>query len=347
MRKTITLLVAVLLLAALPWPPGPAIGAEEGSFSLAVLRRDGIILPFAYHDARRGGLLQPGGRWLNPWPVAGKEIEIPLQLSDIPKGWWPRDREIASWTVWPLQGAKSEVQVRGPEAVVAQCQLALGLRTSYQPSEPAPPEAMQPYPKDGLATSGPVRVVRPALLDTSSPEWKAVAEAVQREVTDLEEGVIKNAAFASWKYGAGQLAHPSSRRDREATAFTVETIVRVTPRALYFEGVKSYPPSTALVPRGDTQVPNRCDVLTYAAGWVLIAKDGQPKVQASAAVTDCNREGMVYSLPLGLIPRDDDAVLSVVQVSGWGYERYEVLEVRGDRVKSVFAVPGGWCREGT
>ena len=345
MRKTITLLVAVLLLAALPWPPGPVIGAEEDSFTLAVLRRDGIILPFAYYDARRGGLLERGGRWLNPWPVAGKEFEIPLQLSDVPKGWWPRDREITAWIAWPLQGARSEIQVRRPEAVVAQCQLGLGLRTSYQPAEPAPPEAVQPYPKDGLATSGSITVERPVLLDPSSPEWKAVAEAVEREVTDLEEGVLKNAAFALWKYGTERFAHPASRRDREAAPFTPETIVRVTPQALYFEGVKNYPPLTALVTRGDTQVPNRCGLLTYAAGWVLIAKDGKPKVQGSAEVTDCNREGMVYSLPLGLIPRDG-AVLSVVQVSGWGYERYEVLEVRGDRVKSVFAVPGGWCREG-
>jgi hypothetical protein len=339
-RQIITLLGVVFVLGALPGPPGPTLGAAaDDSFALAVLRRDGVILPFAYYDSRRGGLLESGGRWLNPWPLTGKEFEIPLQLSDIPGGWWPREREVRSWTAWPLQGAKTEIQARAPQAVVAHCQLGLGLRTSYTPVEPPPPEAMQPYPKDGLATSGPVTVERPVLLEPSSPEWKAVAEQVQGEVGALEEGVIKVVSFSlRW-------SHPASRRERVAAAFVPETIVRVTPRALYFEGVKTYPPLPGLVARGETEVPDRCNILTYAAGWVLLSADGHPKVQASADVTDCNRVGMVYSLPLGLIPREN-AVLSVVQVSGWGYERYEVLEVRGDRVKSVFAVPGGWCREG-
>lgn len=339
MHRLITLLGAVLVLVALPWPPGPALGAEEDSFALAVLRRDGIVLPFAYYDARPGGLLSKGGRWLNPWPVTGKEFEIPLQLSDVPRDWWPRERPIASWTAWTAQGARSEIESRSPQAVVAHCQMGIGIRTSYQPPEPPPPEMMQPYPKDGLATSGPVTVERPVLLDPSTPEWKAVAERVQIEVTDLEEGLVKNLSFA------GQWSHPASRRERAAMDFDAETVVRVTPRALYFEGVKTYPPPTALVSRGDAQVPNRCNILTYAAGWVFLSPDGKPKVQASAEITDCNREGMVYTLPLGLIPRDD-AVLFVAQVSGWGYERYEVLEVRGDRVKAVFAVPGGWCAGG-
>ncbi len=336
MRPFITLLGAVLALATLPWPPGPAIGAGEDSFALAVLRRDGVILPFAYHDARRGGLLEKGGRWLNPWPVAGKEFEIPLQLSDIPREWWPRDREILSWTAWPLQGARNDILARAPHAVVAHCQVALGLRTSYKPADTPPPEAVQPYPKDGLATSGPVTVERPVLLEASSPEWKAVAEEVQREVTDLEDGLVKKLSFV------GRWSHSASARERVATSFTPEVVVRVTPRAWYFEGVKTYPPSVTLVTRGDAQVPDGCGLLTYAAGWILFSTDGKARVQASADITDCNREGMVYSLPLGLIPRED-AVLSVVQVSGWGYERYEVLEVRGDRVKSVFAVPAGWC----
>jgi len=43
------------------------------------------------------------------------------------------------------------------------------------------------------------------------------------------------------------------------------------------------------------------------------------------------------------IVRRGDTVYWVTQVSGYGYERYEVLEVKGDEVKSAIATPGGWC----
>jgi len=336
-RRIIPLFAAVLVLATLPWPPGPAIGAERESFMLAVLRRDGVVIPFAHYNARTRGLLQRGGRWLNPWPEAGKDFEIPLQLSDVPDDWWPGRQPVTSWTAWPLQGAKTEIESQAPVAVIAHCQLGLGIRTSYKPPEPPPPENVQPYPKDGLATSGPVTVERPVLLEPSANEWKAASEAVATEVTYLEEKVVTSLTFgARWH-------HPASSRERATTPFTPETIIRVTPRALYFEGVKTYGPPAGVVGRRGTQVPNRCNILTYAAGWVLFSSDGKPKVRASADVTDCNREGMVYSLPLGIIPQED-GVLSIVQVSGWGYERYEALEVRGDEVKLLLAVPGGWCR---
>lgn len=335
--RRITLLAAVFVLAVLPWPAGraSAVRADEDAFALAVLRRDGVVIPFAYFSRSRG-FLERGGRWMNDWPLAGKDFDVPLQLSDVPEGWWPFGQPIVSWTAWPSRGGKTEVQSQAPVAVVTHCQLGVGIRTSYRSAEPAPPETAQPYPKDGLATSGSVTVEHPAIVDVSSPEWKAAAAEVQREVTYLEDGQIKLATMA----GLG--SHPSER-DRTATAFVPETIVRVTPRALYFEGVKTYSPRVPLIGRGDAQVPNRCNNLTYSAGWVLFPNEGKPKVEAAARITDCNRDGLVYSLPLGLIPREN-AVLYVVQVSGWDYEHYEVLEVRGDRVKSLFSVPGGWCR---
>jgi hypothetical protein len=331
-RRIVTLgpLLGLLVLAQ---PAQPVVGAPDESLTLAVLRRDGVVIPFAYFNARRRALLERG-RWENPWPVPGKDFEVPLQLSDVPRDWWPGGRAISAWTAWPSQGAKTEVQSVAPVALVAHCQLGLGIRTSYRSAEPAPPETAQPYPKDGLATIGDVTVERPLILQASAPEWQAVRETVDRQVAELEDNAVRREA--------GGWSNPPPPDERRETAFTPEVIMRVTPRALYFEGVKTYGPAAPAVRRGSEQVPNRCNLLTYAAGWVLLSKDGAPKVQAAAEVTDCNREGLVYSLPLGLIPRGD-RVLWVVQVSGWGYERYEVMEVREDRVRSLIATPGGWC----
>ncbi|HSK09420.1 MAG TPA: hypothetical protein VK911_07580 [Vicinamibacterales bacterium] len=318
---------AVLALTVLA-PPQPAfVGAQDASFALAVLRQDGIVIPFAHFDGRR---------WRNRWPVAGKGFPVPLRIADVPGGWWPDGDPITAWTAWRRQGPPVEVTSQAPVSLLIQCQRGLGIRTSYSAAE-KPPDVVQPYPKDGLATAGAVVVEQPRLIEASSSEWRAVDAAVQREVRDLEDKAVKRFV--------GAWVHPTPRAQRDKQPFTPEVIMAVTPRAFYFEGVKTYPPAPLAPGEGWRRMAkprNACNMLTYAAGWVLLDDKGRPTVRASADITDCNREGLVYSLPLGLI-RHDDRVFWVVQVSGWGYERYEVMEVRGDEVRSAIATPGGWC----
>jgi hypothetical protein len=197
---------------------------------------------------------------------------------------------------------------------------------------------VQPYPKEGLATSGDVKVEGTQVLQAESPEWKAVHSVVESELARLETRAFVHAE--------GLPSHPATSDERKRVPFTPELILKVTDRAIYFEGVKTYPPQVRMATeRGRIRIvrSGACDILTYAAGWVLLREDGRPKVTAGAEITDCNREGMVYTLPLGLIRRGD-GVLWVIQVSGYGYERYEVLEVKGDDVDSVIATPGGWCQ---
>ena len=325
MATTLVRLGSLLVLSALAWPQAAPSGGTDGPFTLAVLRRDGVVIPFAEFDGRR---------WRNPWPVVGKNVEIPLRLPDIPPGWWPRNTPIEAWTAWPLQGVRAEVRSEAPVTVVAHCQLALGIRTSYKPAESPPPETEQPYPKDGLAASGDVVVERPVVIEASAAEWTAVQEEVQQKVTQLENRVLVHRE-KNW-------LRTISPGERAKTPFTPEVIMKVSPRAFYFEGIKTYPPQAPTSLGPGRLVRSSCNRLTYAAGWVLVPESGKPKVQASADLTDCDREGMLYSLPLGVIRRGD-VLFWVVQVSGWGYERYEVLEVRGDRLKSGIVVPGGWC----
>lgn len=313
-------------------PRGAAAGApqDSGEFTLAVLRRDGIVVPFAHYNGRR---------WSNPWPVAGKRFEIPLTMQDIPDGWWPRDEPVTAWTAWPRQGKATRIESGAPVEIRAHCQRGLGIRTTYKPAEAPPPDMVQPYPKDGLAVAGSIAVEPTDEIPASAQEWKAVLSAVEREVNKLEERAVSGmAGSSSWR-------HPATRQEREDTPLTPEIVLRVSDRAMYFEGVKTYPPPITLTPLPNGLRVNRsgtCSILTYAAGWVLLDDSGKPEVKAGADVTDCNREGMVYTLPLGKIRRGD-TTFWVTQVSGYGYERYEVLEVREDNVKSAIATPGGWC----
>ena len=78
---TAALVSLVLLLLMGTFAPTPIDGApQHPPFSLAILRRDGKLLPFATYD----------GRWRNHWPTPGEgRMSIPIRLDEI-----PRDREI-------------------------------------------------------------------------------------------------------------------------------------------------------------------------------------------------------------------------------------------------------------
>jgi len=52
-----------------------AADAPRTVFSAGVLRRDGIIIPFAAFD---------GKRWRNAWPPPALELTIPIDLRGIP-----------------------------------------------------------------------------------------------------------------------------------------------------------------------------------------------------------------------------------------------------------------------
>ena len=69
-----------------------SLGAAAGGdgFAAAVLRRDGILLPFAAFD---------GKRWSHPWPAAQRagDLMVPISLSAVPKSWWGPTPPLHEW----------------------------------------------------------------------------------------------------------------------------------------------------------------------------------------------------------------------------------------------------------
>ena len=49
--------------------------AADQKFSLAVLRRDGVMIPFASYDGRG---------WTVAWPGSATDVPLPISLGDIP-----------------------------------------------------------------------------------------------------------------------------------------------------------------------------------------------------------------------------------------------------------------------
>jgi hypothetical protein len=313
------------------WQPAAAQGrssaGEAGTF--AVLRRDGVIVPFVSYD---------GGRWSNRWPEPGRRLEIPISVEASPRSWWLRDLPVSSWTAWPLQGDSRVIRVRNPVNLTVQCERHVGLQTDYSSTGPPVPRDMQPHPKDGLATTGDVAVEPVDVLTPASQDWARVLEAVKEPFAASEAKV----ASKSPRY-----AEQDGQR-RGLFPVEIEVLYR-TPGArpgtqvFYFEAVRRYsrkPPPSMTV----TMVPDRRP-LAYGAGWAELNASGAVALRGTVSVelSDNEREDLLYVMPLGSF-RLGGRRYWAVQRAGWGYERYEILEIAEPETKMAFKTSGGTCR---
>ncbi|MBW8868446.1 MAG: hypothetical protein JF610_14160, partial [Acidobacteria bacterium] len=115
------------------------------AFAVGVLRRDGIVLPFAVFD---------GKRWSAPWAPPDRDLAVPIDLRAVPRRWWGVGAPLDVWTLNLARGTQT-ARVVQPDWVDVHCARYIGLRTDYQAAAPVPPRSEQPYPKDGLAISPP------------------------------------------------------------------------------------------------------------------------------------------------------------------------------------------------
>jgi hypothetical protein len=227
-----------------------------------------------------------------------------------------------------MRGKSRAIHVTSPTNLVVECQPQVGLETDYRSEERREPSRMQPYPKDGLATSGDVTVEPVRVLDETSPEWAAIYLAVSTEVAAAEAPL--------WADSEYRAVLPATTR--AAAPFSLEVLfaspdVKPGGTVLYFEGVKRYAPRTGLPPGG---------LLTYAVGYARIKPSAPPEVRVTATLSTRQRLGLVYSLVLGSFHMDG-RLFWVVQRSTWGYERFDVVEIRDEEILTIFKTAGGIC----
>ncbi len=310
------LVIALLLLGS------PRPGARAPSFTLGVVRQDGVLVPFAAYD---------GSRWRNAWPVPAGQTTVPISLHDIPNRWWGPTGERQQWVLFPTRGAGSQpVRLVAPIWFAAQCQMNIGVRTDYRSSAGLPTAPDEPAPKAGLAAAGQVAIEPVEVLGRQSPEWEEFTERVQAPFAEAENNALAR---------SGGWAHPYAPKERAALPARLDVLCRSRFRpagawVYYVEASKRYE-----VP--DAEGNLHCTLVAFAAGWARVDERGG-KLELQAAISDCAGSGFLYTLPLGAI-RLDKNLLWIVQRSTWGYERYDVLEIRADEVKTVLETPGGTC----
>ena len=299
-------LVSLLLTVAMQAPVAqqpPASNDETAPFLIGVLRRDGVLSPFAAFD---------GKDWDIPWPDDLRWKELPIALESIPPKWWGKAGALKQMTAWIDGVNRGPVRLARPTMVRLMCASRLGLMSDYKSEQPAPPPGVQPYPKDGLVVSGSQRIEPIETISPASSEWAPAAALLLEPFAKAEDIAID--AFTDWK-------HPVRRNDRRKVPVELETMYRAEMdqpgwAAYYVEAIKKYAPG----PDDDED----CGLVTSASGWVIAGPDGKRTTKLTARVTYCDRRGVTYMLPLGLV-KAHGRTYWAYQMSGYGREGYAIV----------------------
>lgn len=317
------LLLASLLTQAAPSQAPAPKAADPEPFVLGVLRRDGVVSPFAAFDGRS---------WSAPWPEALRYLEIPITLDAVPGKWWGKAGLPAEMTIWTNGSRRGTLRLGRPTTLRVMCATRLGLTSSYRATEPAPPPMEQPYPKDGLVISGGQMIEAIDSVPRTSPEWVPAAVSLIEPFDRAELAAIN--AFTDWK-------HPISRADRRKAPVELETMYRAPMdepgwTAYYLEAIKRYPAG-----RDDGD----CGLVTSAAGFAAIGPGGKHWFRLYARVTYCDRAGSTFMLPLGLIKARGRSHW-IYQLSGYDREGYVVVHPTPSLIEPLIQYSVGTCSRG-
>jgi hypothetical protein len=306
------LLVVVTLLVAAPR------GEDSGPrFALGVLRRDGVLLPFAAY----------AGSWSVDWPY--EAVEIPISLDSVPGKWWGAPGPDAGWTAWLPDNTQRPLKLQRLRSLTVFCDRRLGVQTDYMG---ASFDLREPtVPKDGLAIAGDAALLPVTAVSVSSPD----ARALVKTITDAfnEEERLASRRFTRWKHPYDDEQRKTFPIDIEAFYRAHETTSRGEWDTTFVEAVRTFPPG---------ENDEGCGLITYAHGWVRQQPGKQPDIDLGARVTYCDREGVSFMQPFGRMRIKDD-IYWIYQLSSWRDEAYAVTRVRPKESKPVVAVSGGAC----
>jgi hypothetical protein len=319
-RRIPSLVLAAVAAAAM----GAVAAAAPGEFSVGVLRRDGVLIPFASFNGRQ---------WSVAWPGSDLGQPLPISLSDVPERWWGGAGPTAPWTAWLRDEVKRPLKLLRPVHVPIFCGAHLAVATDYR-GEPGS-EREPTVPKDGIATAGDVTVLPITEVSVNAPDATRLIAAITDRFN--EEEALAEKHFTNWSHPYGPLARARRPITLEAFYRAVDPSPNGDFRTNYIEAVRRFP--AGLSDQG-------CGLITFVRGWVTEYRDKKPEINIGARITYCDRADVSFMQPFGRvrIPRGSGAdVYWMYQSSSWRNEFYSIVRVSPEGVRPVLVVAGGGC----
>jgi hypothetical protein len=328
---------------------GEPRAADPPPVTFAVLRGDGILIPFA---------TRAGDRWTNAWPEPEKRVSVPVRIGDLPKRWWGKTEPTAAWHAWLIDGTLTLATVERPAWYPSLCRRGIGLQTNVTARPPFPPPETSPYPKLGIATTAPLPFQPVEVLDRGHPLRAPLTAALAKPVADgearlyLEQHVGEEfrRTFDGPEFGSGRSSSHVRKSPRSLPGtLRVERVFRVPVgegRSLfYFEAARRYPEGSQTTMLGQQPRPLPCEGMTFARGWFISDGAEVPvELPVNVQLATCEYEDVVVMLPLGYLATERGALL-IVQFSSREREMYAV--VRADRRRRepemMLVTAGGGC----
>jgi hypothetical protein len=298
----------------------PLSGAGGPAFGLGILRRDGVLVPFASYSGRS---------WSADWPGPESNVVLPISLADVPKKWWGAPGPDAPWTAWLIGGTPRPLTLKKPEHMRVFCSTQLGVKTDYVGGDydPRDPGIV----KDGLAIAGDAKLLPVVQVSLFAQDAARIVDAITEDFNREEKEAADH--FTAWM-------HPFGDAMREDFPIELEAFYRAresTPSGVwvtnYVEAVRRFPAQP-----GDRD----CGLITFVRGWVIERDGRKPVIDIGARITYCDRADVSFMLPFGRLLIDREPYW-VYQISSWRDEIYGVSRVKPETVQPVVAVAGGGC----
>ncbi len=319
MRRVLPIVLALVF--ATPLLAEQPAGAPGGPFVLGVLRRDGVAIPFATFDGRR---------FRATWPRELRLVELPISIENIDRDWWGTVPPPQSMTLWADGKAAGDLKLLATAFINFRCDRRLGLRTNYHPAVLPPPASEQPFPKDGLLITGSQRIDAVETVAKDSPEFAEAAAAIADKFNSEEN--YATTTFTNWR-------HPVPKDERRKLPIEVEALYKAPMdepgwTAYYVEAVRRYEPR----PEDDDE----CGLLTSARGWLRKGPKGRREVTLGAQITYCDRHGVSFMLPLGLL-KLPSGTHWIYQLAGYYSESYLIAKPKPGEAERILAYPAMSC----
>lgn len=282
-----------------------AAGQSARKFNLAVVRADGVLIPFAQFSR---------GAWHSLWTAMdpSAKVTVPVTLDDVEERWWREEPPTIEWTLRRHGGEPITLRALQPQAVYTPCGTEIGLKTDYKPAGMLPPPHQAPYPKLGVAASADVEISPIDSVSDGSTDWIRVQRALEdREFRNAELRAINDMGWT----------HPVKTIEREKRTIELQAVWHVKDsRFFYFEAMRRYPDPKP--PKGKPP----CELVTYVAGYFWEERSEQLKpVGVRGLVTYCHMERAMFLWPFGVI-RDGEKQYWLFQSAGWTGEMYGISE---------------------